>query len=185
MHNVISEELPCEGDIVGALGGGAEDKLTEVEILQEISRLQGVDVLELRVVDATHLELTLALGTTIFIDSEGLVDEIFWVILDTLEDKVAMVLEVNSFAGKRGTEEFFIIILDSFDAPSNNISLLDNVLSMTTTKVQFGAVNLGIEPIIKFTQDKARIVLLLNDSDDLCSDYNASFECYISFFNQH
>jgi hypothetical protein len=39
MHDVISEELPCEGDIVRALGGGAEDKLTEVEILQEISRL--------------------------------------------------------------------------------------------------------------------------------------------------
>jgi hypothetical protein len=39
MHNVIREELPCEGDIVRALGGGAEDKLTEVEVLQEISRL--------------------------------------------------------------------------------------------------------------------------------------------------
>jgi hypothetical protein len=39
MHDVIREELPCEGDIVGALGGGAEDKLTEIEILQEISRL--------------------------------------------------------------------------------------------------------------------------------------------------
>jgi hypothetical protein len=137
------------------------------------------------VVDATHLELALALSTTIFIHFEGLVDEIFWVILDTLEDKVAMVLEVNSFAGKRGTEKFFIVILDSFDAASNNISLLDYVLSMTTTKVQFRAVNLGIKPIIKFTQDKARIVLLLNDSDDLCSDYNASFECHISFFNQH
>jgi hypothetical protein len=99
MHDVISEELPCEGDIVRALGGGAEDKLTEIEILQEISRLQGVDVLELRVVDATHLELALALSTTIFIHFEGLVDEIFWVILDTLEDKVTMVLEVNSFAG--------------------------------------------------------------------------------------
>jgi hypothetical protein len=137
------------------------------------------------VVDATHLELALALGTTILIHFEGLVDEIFWVILNTLEDKVTMVLEVNSFAGKRGTEQFFIIILDGFDAPSNNISLLDNILSMTTTKVQLRAVNLGIEPIIKFTQDKARIVLLLNDSDDLCSDYNASFEGHISFFNQH
>jgi hypothetical protein len=137
------------------------------------------------VVDATHLELALALGTTIFINPEGLVDEIFWVILDTLEYKVAMVFEVNSFAGKGGTEKFFIIILDSFDAPSNNISLLDNILSMTTSKIQFGAVNLGIEPIIKFTQDKARIVLLLNDSDDLCSHYNASFEGHISFFNQH
>jgi hypothetical protein len=63
--------------------------------------------------------------------------------------------------------------------------LLDNILSMTTTKVQFGAVNLSIEPIIKFTQDEARIILLLNDSDDLCSHYYASFECYISFFNQH
>jgi hypothetical protein len=39
MHDVIREELPCEGDIVRALRGGAEDKLTEIEVLQEISRL--------------------------------------------------------------------------------------------------------------------------------------------------
>lgn len=47
---------------------------------------------------------------------------------------------------------------------------------MATTKVQLRAVNLGIKSIIKLAQDEARIILLLNDSDNLGSNNNASFK---------
>lgn len=127
-------------------------------------------------IDASHLELALALSTTIFVYSEGLVNEIFRVILNTLGNKVNMILKINSFASKLGTEQLFIIILDSFDAASDNISLLNDVLYMATTKVQLRAVNLGIKSIIKLAQDEARIILLLNDSDNLGSNNNASFK---------
>lgn len=55
-------------------------------------------------IDASHLELALALSTTIFVYSEGLVNEIFRVILNTLGNKVNMILKINSFASKLGTE---------------------------------------------------------------------------------
>lgn len=49
-------------------------------------------------IDASHLELALALSTSIFIYFEGLVNEIFRVILNTLCNKVTMKLKINSFA---------------------------------------------------------------------------------------
>ena len=100
VDDVVGEELPGEGDVVRALGGGAEHKLTKLEVLQNFSRLQGVDVLELGVVDASHVELLLALSTAILVHFECLVDEVFRVIVDALGNEVAVMLKVNSFAGQ-------------------------------------------------------------------------------------
>jgi hypothetical protein len=51
-------------------------------------------------IDASHMELALALSTPIFIYFESLVNEIFRIILNPLGNKVTMTLKINLFASQ-------------------------------------------------------------------------------------
>ena len=155
VHEVRGEELPGQSDVVRALGRGTEHKLSIVQVLKELSCFLRVDVLELRVVDSSNVELAKALGSTILVHFEGLVNQVLRLIVETLCNEVGMVLKINTLAGKGDTEQLLIILLDRVDAAGYNIALLDYSLYLTIIEVKLSAVNLSVETVVKFTKDKA------------------------------
>lgn len=55
-----------------------------------------------------------------------------------------MVFKVHTLTSERSTELFLIIILYIVDTASDNITLLNNHLSMSTIQIELAAVDLGI-----------------------------------------
>jgi len=135
VHDVRSEELPGQSDVIRALGRGTEHKLSIVQVLKELSCFLRVDVLELRVVDSSNVELAKALGSTILFHFEGLVNQVLRLVIETLCNEVGMVLKVNTLAGEGDTEQLLVILLDRVDAAGYNIALLDYSLYLTIIEV--------------------------------------------------
>jgi hypothetical protein len=104
VHDVRGEELPGQSDVVRALGRGTEHKLSIFQVFKELNCFLRVDILELRVVESSNLELVKALGSTILVHFEGLVNQVLWLVIETLFNEVGMVLKVNTLAGEGDTE---------------------------------------------------------------------------------
>ena len=106
-------------------------------------------------VDSSNVELAKALSSTILVHFEGLVNQVLWLIVETLSNEVGMVLKVNTLAGEGDTEQLLVIFLDRVDAAGYNIALLDYSLYLTIIEVKLSAVNLSVETVVKFAKDKA------------------------------
>ena len=136
MDDVVGEELPGEGDIVGALGRGTEDELTIVLALEQLDGLLRVDVLELRVIDATNVELTLSIGTALFVHLEGRVDQILRLAdYDALREEVSVILQVNSLAGEGDTELGLFLVSDLIDAACDNLARLHYLFQASAVEI--------------------------------------------------
>ena len=136
MDDVVGEELPGEGDIVGALGRGTEDELTIVLALEQLDGLLRVDVLELRVIDATNVELTLSVATALFVHLEGRVDQILRLAdYDTFGEEVSVILQVNSLAGEGDTELGLFLVSDLINATCDNLARLYDLFQASAVKI--------------------------------------------------
>ena len=87
-------------------------------------------------IDATNVELTLSIGTALFVHLEGRIDQILRLAdYDTLWEEVSVILQVDSLAGEGDTELGLLLISDLIDAACDNLTRLHYLFQASAVKI--------------------------------------------------